>query len=108
MRARLIGLVTVSLLAANAGAAWAQESGDARAGRAFARGTCATCHAVQKGETHSAVAEAPPFEAIAAVPGMSAIALRSVLTSPHHRMPNIVLTPADMADVVAYILSLKP
>lgn len=108
MRTRLIVSAMISLLMANAGAAWAQESGDARAGRAFARGTCATCHAVQKGETNSVNAEAPPFEAVAAVPGISAIALRAVLTSPHHRMPNIVLAPADMADVVAYILSLKP
>jgi hypothetical protein len=50
---------------------------------------------------------APPFEAIAAVPGIGAQALRSALASPHHRMPNVDLAPGDLADVVAYILSLK-
>ncbi len=85
----------------------AQESGDAGAGRLVAQETCATCHAVFKNRRPSPNEQAPPFESIAAVPGMSALALRMVLTSPHHRMPNIVLQPRELADVIAYILSLK-
>jgi mono/diheme cytochrome c family protein len=87
--------------------AHAQESGDPVEGLALARAQCGTCHALVKG-AESPKLEAPPFDAIAAVPGMTAIALTVALQSSHATMPNIILDPDDRRNVVAYILSLKP
>jgi hypothetical protein len=38
---------------------------------------------------------------------MTATALRVFLTSSHPKMPNLILTPEETADVIAYILSLR-
>jgi mono/diheme cytochrome c family protein len=106
MKVQTAVLLVAAVLAGAFFSARAQESGDALAGRGVARESCATCHGVLKGEQHSPSGAAPPFQAIAVVPGMTAMALRSALLSPHHTMPNIILSPRDLADVVAYILSL--
>ena len=68
--------------------------------------TCAVCHGTRKGET-SASRQAPPFDAIAQVKGMSAMALNVALLSSHRSMPNIVLDAKERADVIAYILTMK-
>jgi hypothetical protein len=49
----------------------------------------------------------PAFRDIANTPGMTATALRVFLTSSHPKMPNLILTPEETADVTAYILSLR-
>ncbi len=95
------------LTAATIGAAVAQDFGDVSRGRNVARTICAECHAVGKGQAQSPNLEAPPFEAIANVRGMTAIALSAALHTSHKTMPNIVLPEADARDVIAYILSLK-
>jgi hypothetical protein len=38
---------------------------------------------------------------------MTATALRVFLTSSHPKMPNLILSPQQTADVIAYILSLR-
>ncbi|APO77794.1 cytochrome-c domain-containing protein (plasmid) [Rhizobium etli 8C-3] len=77
-------------------------------GRRLALEVCATCHAVLAGQNRSPVAEAPSFEAVAATPGMTAMALNVWLTAQSHpTMPNIILSPTDVEDVSAYILSLE-
>jgi cytochrome c len=83
-----------------------QELGTAQRGLDLAQNTCAVCHSIRKGET-SANRQAPPFDAIAEVKGMSAMALNVALLSSHRSMPNIVLDAKERADVVAYILTLK-
>jgi hypothetical protein len=50
---------------------------------------------------------APRFQAIASIPGMTAIALSAALNTSHHSMPNIMLAPDEQADIIAYILSRK-
>jgi hypothetical protein len=50
---------------------------------------------------------APPFRAIAAVSGMTAMALNASLLTSHPIMPNIRLEPQQRSDVIAFILSLK-
>ena len=84
----------------------AQELGDLKRGLAVAVETCAACHGVRRNEK-SIDARAPTFTAIAAVNGMSAMALNVALQSPHRAMPNIMLDPRDRADVIAYILCLQ-
>jgi mono/diheme cytochrome c family protein len=84
-----------------------QELGNAQRGLDLAQSTCTVCHGTRKGET-SANRQAPPFDAIAQVKGMSPIALNVALLSSHRSMPNIVLDAKECADVIAYILTLKP
>lgn len=85
----------------------AVQAQDIQHGRRLALEVCATCHAVLRGQTRSAIAEAPSFEAVAATPGMTAMALNVWLTAQSHpTMPNIILSPIDVQDVSAYILSL--
>ncbi|MCA1408056.1 cytochrome C [Ensifer sp. IC3342] len=80
---------------------------DIQRGRQFALEVCAACHGVLAGQVQSPVAEAPSFEAVAATPGMTAVALNVWLTAQDHpTMPNIVLSQTDVQDVSAYILSL--
>jgi hypothetical protein len=46
---------------------------------------------------------------IATVPGMTAAALLAALQTSHRErtMPNLILPPNELRDVVAYVLSLK-
>ena len=90
-------------------AADAQEgSGDPTAGHAFAQQVCSPCHAVTPGEKSPRLIDiAPGFQAVANTRGMTAMALRAFLTTSHPKMPNLILTPEQSADVIAYILSLQ-
>jgi mono/diheme cytochrome c family protein len=85
----------------------AQEVGSAARGLVLAQQVCARCHAVQKQQTQSPNNDAPSFQAIASIPGMTATALSAALHTSHQTMPNLVLDPDELADIVAYILSLK-
>jgi hypothetical protein len=48
---------------------------------------------------------APDFQAIANTPGMTGTALRAFLQTPHPKMPNLILTPEQSDDVIAFLLS---
>ncbi|MEK1931211.1 MAG: c-type cytochrome [Pararhizobium sp.] len=86
----------------------AVQAQDIRQGRQLALEVCAACHAVLAGQTQSPVAEAPSFEAVAVIPGMTAAALNVWLTAQDHpTMPNIILSQTAVQDVSAYILSLR-
>lgn len=98
----LAGIVTFGL----SGAGEAQEA-DVAAGKAYAEEICAACHAVQAGDLESPLFEAPPFPEVADTPGMTELALSVWLQSSHPTMPNFVLAPDDMRNVVAYIRSLE-
>jgi mono/diheme cytochrome c family protein len=101
-----VHLVVLAVLIFAAGPVRAQAQSVER-GREFAQRVCAECHAIRSGSTSSAAA-APSFPAIAAIPGMTAIALRVALLSSHRDMPNLALTRDELDDVIAYILSLQP
>ena len=84
------------------------QDGDTTAGYAFAREACKACHMVEAEEGPSRmIVIGPAFREIANTPGMTATAIRVFLTSSHPKMPNLILTPEEMADVAAYILSLR-
>ena len=53
------------------------------------------------------LSDAPPFREVANAPGMTELALRAFLQTPHRTMPNILLTPEETDNVIAYILTLK-
>ena len=90
-----------------AGHCEAQEVGQAGRGLALAQRLCAQCHAVQKQQTQSFNENAPAFQVIASIPGVTATALSAALNTSHRTMPNIMLQADEQADIVAYILSLK-
>lgn len=85
----------------------AQEIASRGRGLQVARQLCAECHAVENSDANSPLAEAPTFPTIAAIPGMTPLALTAILNTSHRSMPNILLSPEEQANVAAYILSLK-
>jgi cytochrome c len=100
-------LATVIASAVAAGCATAQEVGEPNRGLELAQRLCAQCHAVRKDQLQSPNAQAPRFQVVASVPGMTAIALSAALNTSHRVMPNILLAPDEQAHIIAYILSLK-
>jgi mono/diheme cytochrome c family protein len=102
-------VMLVGILAASAYAAHAQDaSGNPEAGRAYAREVCSPCHAVTAAQaSQRTIAVAPDFRTIANTSGMTATALRAFLQTPHPKMPNLILTPEQSADVIAFLLNLR-
>lgn len=84
-----------------------QDIGDADKGLAYARKVCASCHNVLRREGPSPNSRAPAFTKIARTPGMSVTALTVWSRTTHPTMPNLVIEPSDMDDLIAYILSLR-
>jgi mono/diheme cytochrome c family protein len=85
----------------------AQGLSEVQRGRALAHRVCAECHAVGPADARSPNVLAPRFEAVAATPGMTAMALNAFLHTPHRSMPNLILTSRQTNGIIAYILSLK-
>jgi tetratricopeptide (TPR) repeat protein len=85
----------------------ATDGGSARKGLAYAQRHCASCHNVLKTAAPSPNRKATPFQAIAATPGMSITALTVWSRTSHPTMPNLMIHPGDMDDLIAYILSLR-
>ena len=84
------------------------EDGDAAAGHAFARNACQPCHAVEAEQRKPRmVVIGPAFRDVANTSGMTATAIRVFLRTSHPKMPNLILTPEEADDVIAYILSLR-
>jgi mono/diheme cytochrome c family protein len=109
-RAQPIGVsVAAAVMALTMAAANAQEAmGDAAAGRAFAAHACAPCHAITPGPHAERMFEiGPDFQAIADTLGMTATALTAFMQTSHPKMPNLILSREQAADVIAYILSLR-
>ena len=106
MRLRYLSFMVVGAAVA-AQQVHAQEFGDLQQGRALAQQVCGECHAVGTADARSPHSLAPTFEAVAATPGMTAAALNVFLHTPHHAMPDLVLTADQNNGIIAYILSLK-
>ena len=82
------------------------QTADPAAGEAYTEKVCAKCHAIHPSGL-SPELTAPPFKDVANTPGMTDTALRVWLSTSHPTMPNIVIEPQDMDNVIAYILTLK-
>jgi mono/diheme cytochrome c family protein len=106
--AKLVGALA---LVAGSTVAAAQDWGDTRKGLRLAQEICAECHAVLARETLSPMPSAPPFQAVANTPGMTARALVVWFRASHplipKTMPNLMIPDDDMDNVIAYILSLR-
>ncbi len=91
-----------------AGPALTQEAPvDPAAGRVLAEERCAACHAIPGVVPRIRVAGARSFQALAADPAVTGMALTAYLPSQHPPMPNFTLDEQQLNDVVAYILSLQ-
>ena len=97
----------VGALAVLAGQAGAQDlPGDPAAGADLAHEVCAVCHLVAEDQpTDPGVG--PSLIEVAGHPATTELSLRAFLQTPHATMPNLMLTPEETDDIVAYLLSLK-
>jgi mono/diheme cytochrome c family protein len=76
-------------------------SGNATAGQKLVRAQCSTCH---DGEgSPRARQQGASLAAVAAMPSTTSLSLRAFPLTPHAKMPNCLLTPQEIHDVVAYI-----
>jgi mono/diheme cytochrome c family protein len=76
------------------------------AGHALAEAWCENCHAIEA-ITAGARGRGPDFVAIANRASTTALSLKVFMKTSHHRMPNLIITPAQADDLTNYILSLK-
>ena len=107
MSLRTLLVVSAAGFMAAAGTSHAQVTGNATRGKAYAEQLCSDCHRTGREGPASADPKAPPFTAVAKTRGMSAMALGVWLQTTHPTMPSILLKPATMDDIIAYILSLR-
>ena len=96
--------ITTLLLAVMAGSAHAQDVG---AGREIAERWCSGCHLVDRMRKTAPNDAIPSFPAIADMKSTTLISLTVFLQTSHEPMPNFMLSRRQIADVSAYILSLR-
>lgn len=75
-------------------------------GKDLAMRFCANCHLVSAGQEHANV-DVPSFNEIANKEAQTAGAIMANIMLPKHPMPTIPLTQSELADLAAYILSLR-
>lgn len=83
----------------------AQEQGDPAAGRELASQLCSACHIVGTEAVGSDAA--PPFPVIAKDPTMTITGLHAWIEPRHPVLPDLALTPQQIADINAYLDSLR-
>jgi mono/diheme cytochrome c family protein len=104
---RFTHTLAIASLLSLPGAAAAQDLGNAALGKEYAERVCVECHDVAAGGEISPNPDAPSFQSVADTTGMSARALAVWLQSSHPTMPNLIIKPDDMDNVIAYIMSLR-
>jgi mono/diheme cytochrome c family protein len=95
----LIGLLFAALSVSSAAAQ------DVEAGHQIAQRWCSACHEIGTAPVKNDVS--PSFWSIARMSSTTAMSLHAFLSTPHHRMPDYSLSRQEIADISAYILSLK-
>ena len=108
--ARVFVTLLTAALTASLTYALARSTLEIERGRAFAQRNCAACHAI--GRT-GASAYAPPFRTLHERYDVEALAeaLAEGIVVGHwgeRQMPQFVLTPAQIDDLLAYLKSLEP
>ena len=76
-------------------------------GERLAQRWCAACHVVTPVQTSTTTDQAPPFPAIAKMPGFEAAKIALFLLDPHPKMPDMGLSRKEATDLAAYIATLK-
>lgn len=78
-----------------------QEEGDPAAGHELALQLCTACHIVGSEASGSDVA--PPFPVIAKDPDVTLTELHAWIGPAHPMLPDLALTPQQIADINAYL-----
>jgi mono/diheme cytochrome c family protein len=84
------------------------KNADPVRGQELARRLCAGCHATEPNGGQAINPDVPSFAAIARQPDATAERLAGRIIVPHPAMPNTQLTVAEIRDVIAYIVTMKP
>lgn len=101
-------LLAISLISISGGSlAQAQGSGDPAEGQRIATNSCSGCHQIDIRMRDSTDDPIPSFQAIAAMPSTTMLAISVFLRTSHKAMPNIQLSETQISDIGAYILSLR-
>lgn len=107
----VLALILIAGTACTASAEDHVRLGSARAGREFVGYNCDACHVVAAHQDIRPLVSgyAPSFSEVANRPDTTPDTLRAFLSRPHAyaNMPYPDLGPADLANVVAYIMSLR-
>lgn len=105
-------LVALALISAFSASAAATEPGSVARGRAFVKAHCSSCHAV--GPTgRSPYRPAPPLRTLNDkydVEGLAEAFAEGIIVGHkgERQMPEFVLQPDEIDDLIAYLKSLKP
>jgi mono/diheme cytochrome c family protein len=91
----------LAVLAITRSAAAQQATGDPAAGHELAAKLCAACHIVGTERVGSDVA--PPFLVIARDPAVTLSELHAWVGPAHPMLPDLALTPKQIADINAYL-----
>ncbi len=105
---RLVSSGALFLVAAACltGSGGALAQGVPSSGSEIAQRWCAQCHVVRP-EQVTANADVPTFESIARKSGDDFEWLKAFLADPHPPMPNLSLSRQEIADLAAYIGTLR-
>jgi mono/diheme cytochrome c family protein len=108
MNARTVFILAAPVLFASglALAGPATNKPDPFHGKALAKQLCVNCHLVDN-QQQQINADVPSFNEIANREGQTAGAIMAHIILPKHPMPTIPLTQSELADLAAYILSLR-
>ena len=80
---------------------------NAQHGKELAAQLCSNCHLTGNDEQQQANVDVPSFQEIANKEGQSTGTIMAHIMLPKHPMPTIPLTKSELADLSAYILSLR-
>ena len=113
-KSSLIALVAIATVASGCAAALAGTSRPSASARQVARGLafatshCSACHAVTPGGI-SPDPEAPPWEAVVNVPGLTLATLRTFLRDSHNypMAMNFTVERTQINDLAVYMMTLK-
>ena len=103
---RILGKSALAALLATFCVSGAQAQNAAN-GKRIAERWCSSCHIVDPNDNRPVRDTVPSFTAIANTSSTTRMALAAFLTTPHYQMPNFVLSRSEIADVSAYIMSLR-
>ena len=101
-----VGVLAAGFIASGTGASEAQELGHVDAGFGFAAEHCAGCHDIASRNPMTTGSGIPTFATVANTPGMTRTALVVWMQTSHPEMPDLIVEPQDLDNVIAYILSL--
>jgi len=104
---RVSVVIAATLVSAAPAQAQSLEKLSVMEGERLARALCVNCHQVAPDGSGTALSDVPGFAEVANRPDMTREAIESYVLSPHPAMPQIQFTRDELADISAYIMSLR-